>query len=366
MNIALVVPGGVDVSGEYRVIPALLALLRRLSLHNAVHVFALSQEEYPGSWTLAGASIHNIGYRHTRLRGVRAIYAQHRASPFDVIQAIWSGSCSLVAVTAARLLRLPCFVHVAGGELVSLPEIQYGGRSSWRGRVREAIVLRAANAVTAASTPVIASLSDLGIGGRRVSLGVDLDTWPPRAPVRRERNAPARLVHVASLNRVKDQGTLLRALSCLTQDFHLDIVGEDTLGGAIQTLAAQLSLSERVTFHGFLPQRLMRPLVEAAHLMIVSSRHEAGPLAMLEAAVAGVPTVGTAVGHVCEWAPDASRSVAVGDWQGLAHTIRELLDDEELRLQLAQAAFRRALEEDATRTAENFEALYAEILASRH
>jgi glycosyltransferase involved in cell wall biosynthesis len=318
---------------------------------------------------LAGASIHNIGYKHTRLRGVRAICAQHRASPFDLIQAIWSGSCSLVAVTAARLLHLPCVVHIAGGELASLPEIQYGGRSSWRGRVREAIVLHAASAVTAASTPVIASLFDLGIDGRRVPLGVDLDTWPPRAPVRRARDAPARLIHVASLNRVKDQGTLLRALSRLVDksvDFHLDIVGEDTLGGEIQALAEHLSLTARVTFHGFLPQRLLRPLVEAAHLMIVSSRHEAGPLVMLEAAVAGIPTVGTAVGHVSEWAPEASRSVAVADWQGLARAIHELLDDEELRLQLARAAFRRALEEDATRTAEDFEALYAEILASRH
>ncbi len=37
--------------------------------------------------------------------------------------------------------------------------------------------------------------------------------------------------------------------------------------------------------------------------MIISSRHEAGPLAVLEAAVKGVPTVGTAVGHIAEWAP---------------------------------------------------------------
>jgi glycosyltransferase involved in cell wall biosynthesis len=48
-------------------------------------------------------------------------------------------------------------------------------------------------------------------------------------------------------------------------------------------------------------QRQLRPIVEAADLMILSSCHEAGPLVMLEAAVAGVPTVGTAVGHIREW-----------------------------------------------------------------
>jgi glycosyltransferase involved in cell wall biosynthesis len=74
-----------------------------------------------------------------------------------------------------------------------------------------------------------------------------------------------------------------------------------------------LGLSERVRFQGFLPQRQLRPLVEAADLMIISSRDEAGLFAMLEAAVAGVPTVGTAVGRIAEWAPHAAVSVRAGD-----------------------------------------------------
>src|SRR2546429_2362007 len=52
-----------------------------------------------------------------------------------------------------------------------------------------------------------------------------------------------------------------------------------------------------------------------------SSRHETGPLAMLEAAVAGVPTIGTAVGHIAEWAPHAAVSAPVGDSAGLAGAI---------------------------------------------
>lgn len=369
MNIALIVPGGVDRSGEYRVIPALLALIKRLSSRHVVHVFALTQGEEPGIWDLAGATIHNLAYTHGRLRSVRAIVAQHRSSRFDVIHAIWSGSCALLAMTAARLLRIPFVVHIAGGELVSLPAIQYGGRLSWRGRAREAVVLRAASAVTAASDPIIESLANLGFPAQRIPLGVDLDTWPPREPVRRAPDQPAKLIHVATLNRVKDQGTLLRAMSALASEgirFHLDIVGEDTLDGEIQALAAELGLSDRITFHGFLPQRLLRPLVEAAHLMIVSSRHEAGPLVALEAAVVGVPTVGTAVGHISEWAPDAARSVAVADAPNLARASSDLLADEDLRMRIARAAFARATKEDAEQTAASFEALYAEVLALRH
>jgi glycosyltransferase involved in cell wall biosynthesis len=362
MRIALVVPGGVDPSGEYRVVPALVALIKRLSQHHEVHVFALEQEPRPGSWDLVGARVNNIGAGYTRLRAVRTIRAQHRQSPFQIVHAIWSGSCGLVAVAVARMLRIPCFIHIAGGELAALPEIGYGSAIRWRGRVREAIVLRAATAVTAASSPVIDMLAQQGIAARRLPLGVDLDLWPPREPRRRDCQAPARLIHVASLNRVKDQETLLRTVGLLAgarSDFSMDIVGEDTLQGRMQSLAAQLQLSGTVRFHGFLPHRHLRPLMEAAHLMILSSRHETGPLAMLEAAVAGVPTVGTAVGHIAEWAPAAARCVAVGDAAGLANAIEQLLDDEDLRLRIAHEAFHRAVRDDADRTAAAFMALYS-------
>ncbi len=365
MRIALVVPGGVDRSGEYRVIPALLALISRLSLRNDVHVFALNQEAHAGEWELAGAQIHNIGLGRTTLRAIRRICAVHRSMHFDIVHAIWSGWCGLVAVTTGRILGIPSLIHVAGGELVSIPEIRYGGRLRWHGRLREALTLRAASAVTAASTPVIAKLATLGFAAQRVPLGVDLSAWPPREPVCRDEDRPARLIHVASLNRVKDQTTMLRALASLTQrglSFEMDIIGEDTLHGEIQHAAAQFGLLDKVRFRGFLPHRQLRPFVEAAALLIVSSRHETGPLVLLEAAVAGVPTVGTAVGHLVEWAPAGAASVPVGDWAGLAEAIGLLIEDEDLRLRLARVAMQRAVSEDADHTAASFQRLYATLV----
>lgn len=366
MKLALVVPGGVDRSGEYRVIPALLALIERLSVHHEVHVFALSQEPQPGAWDLLGARIHNIGRGATRVRAIRAILREHRSSPFCLVQAVFSGACGLVAVAAARMLGIPSVVHVAGGEPVRLRDIRFGGRSTWRGRLQERVVVAAASALTAASAPQLELLARLGAAARRVPLGVDcVQTWPARAPTVRRTDQPARLIHVASLNRVKDQPTLLRALAQLAQGplaFQMDIVGEDTLGGAIQRLSGELGLADRVRFHGFMTQRQLLPLMQAAHMLVVSSRHEAGPVAVLEAAALGVPTVGTAVGHVAEWAPEAAVAVPVGDWQSLAAAMRQALTDEELRLRLARAAWTRAVWQDADYTAGCFEAIYEELL----
>ncbi len=360
MKIALVVPGGVDRSGEFRVIPVLLALIERLARSHDVHVFALNQEATAARWELVGASIHNIGDGWTRLRAIGAIRAEHRRAPFDLIHAIFSGSCSLIAVAAAKLLRLPSLVHIAGGELVALHGIGYGGRQKWKGRLREACVLRATDAITAASAPIIDSLKTLGLKAQRVPLGVDLRAWPPLAP--RERHAgPARLIHVASLNRVKDQSTLLRALAALVMtglEFQMDIVGEDTLQGEIQRLARQLGLEHHVRFHGFKTQRELRPMMESADLLVMSSLHEAGPLVLLEAAVAGVPAVGTAVGHFVEWSPSAALAVPVMDWDELANAIHQVLANEGLRLRLAREAQRRAMLEDADYTAQAFQTLY--------
>ncbi|HEX7813539.1 glycosyltransferase family 4 protein [Dyella sp.] len=367
MKLALVVPGGVDRSGEYRVIPVLLTLIEHLARNHEVHVFALRQEARPDRWSLAGATIHNIGDGWPRRRAIAAIRAEHRRAPFDAIQSIFSGSCSFVAVAAARWLRVPSLVHIAGGELVALHAIGYGGRRHWRSRVREAITLRMASAVTAASGPIIESLQALGIHGWRVPLGVDLSAWPPLPP-RNRAPGPARLLHVASLNRVKDQTTLLRALAMLAQqgvNFHMEMVGVDTLDGEMQALASELKLETHISFLGFKTQRQLRPIMERADLLVMSSLHEAGPLVLLEAAIAGVPTVGTAVGHVAEWSPTAALAVPIGDTDALAQAVARVLSDESLRLRLAWAAQCRALVEDAEYTARAFDALYVRLALER-
>ncbi|MCD0278164.1 glycosyltransferase family 4 protein [Xanthomonas melonis] len=367
MKLALVVPGGVDRSGDRRVIPVVLTLIEWLARNHQVHVFVLHQEPLPGSWTLRGATIHNIGATCTRLRAIAAIRDEHRRVPFDVIQAIFSGHCSLIAVAAATLLQRPSVVHIAGGELVALHAIGYGGRRRWRGRLREAVILRMAGCVTAASAPIIASLQALGIAAQRVPLGVDLRAWPV-APPRARTSGVARLLHVASLNPVKDQTTLLQAMAALKRAgvaFVLEVVGVDTLDGAIQGLARQLGLHEQVRFVGFKTQRELRPLMLAADLLVHSSLHEAGPMVLLEAAVAGVPTVGTGVGHLLEWAPTAALAVPPGDWAGLAEAIRQVLADDELRLRLAWAAQCRAVREDAGFTTRAFEQIHRRLCEQR-
>jgi len=372
MNIAIVIEGGVDRSGEYRVIPVVLGLLERLARRHSVHVFALRQEASPGRWDLCGAHVHNIGSARPTpwivLAGIGAVLREHRVARFDVVQALWAGPGCLVAASVARLTGLPLLVHLTGGELVGLHEIGYGAqlRPHWRWINRQ--VLRRSTCVTATSAPIVALARKSGVAALRVPLGIDLRAWPLREPAVRPAGSELRMIQVASLNLVKDHATTLAAVRLLLARGHritVDFVGEDTLRGSIQSRARELGLTEVVRFHGFLTQRQLRPVMESAHLHVVSSLHEAGPAAALEAAVIGIPTVGTNVGHLAEWSPEAARVVPPRNPAAMATEIETLLTDEPLRLRVARAAQARAIAEDADYTAACFEKLYAEFSGSR-
>lgn len=364
MKVALVVAGGVDRSGTHRVIPALLALIRRLAHRCELHVFALRQEPEPSRYSLLGAAVHNIGSRVSRWRALAAIAQEHRRSPFHVLHAVWAVPCGDLAAVAGRLLRTPVLLHIFGGELAALPDIAYGGRCTRRGRLAVRLALRGASRIAALSAPLQETIEAMGYQAERLPLGVDPEAWPPRVPRPRDPGRLAALLHVGSLNRVKDQATLLRAAALLAGnglEFTLDVAGEDTLAGEVQRTARALGVAGRVRFHGFLTHDRLRPLAERSDLLIVSSRHEAGPAVVREAATVGVATVGTAVGYVGEWAPEAAVAVAVGDAAALARAIAALLAVDARRLAVACEARDRAVREDADWSAERVMRIYGKL-----
>ncbi len=85
----------------------------------------------------------------------------------------------------------------------------------------------------------------------------------------------------------------------------------------------------------------------------------------LEAAVAGVPAVGTRVGHVAAWSPDAAVAVPVGDDEALARAVMALLKNENRRLAIAHEAQRRAIANDADATALRVNEIYEELVTGR-
>ena len=201
MKVGLIVPGGVDRSGTNRVIPCLLWLIERLAREHDLHVFALYQEANASRYDLLGATVHTIDRRSVKLNACKAILAEHRRRSFDVFHAFWATPGGALAAVAGKLLFRPVLLHLAGGELVALPAIDYGGRRTPRGRMLVRLALWGAARVTAAAPAIIAEAAALGVAVEPLILGVDLERWPG-SPPRRRTGPPARLVPVSSLHRV--------------------------------------------------------------------------------------------------------------------------------------------------------------------
>jgi glycosyltransferase involved in cell wall biosynthesis len=367
MKIGLVVAGGFDRSGRDRVTPVLLSFVEALAERHDVHVFVLDYYPQPASYELHGAAVHDLG-RPAGIRGTRRLDMVRRLAaalavhgPFDVLHAYQGMPAGWAAARVANTRRVPVVATLDSGELVSHSDIEYGLQRRIIDRHAVRRLLTTASAVTV-TTDFMRELAErYEARPLVVPLGIDVSAFPLGDRV----DAPPwRLIRVASINRVKDYPTLLQAVAQLAtrlHDVHLDIVGEDMLGGAMQKLARELRIDRQVTFHGSLRSEQVARLYAKAHVNVVSSRHEAACVSVLEAAATGLATVGTAVGYVADWAPDLAVAVSVRDSSALSRAIADLVLDNERRNGIAARARAWVLAHDSRWTARRFEQIYCDV-----
>lgn len=161
----------------------------------------------------------------------------------------------------------------------------------------------------------------------RVRLGI-----PPHAPV---------IGTVGNFNPKKDHAGLLAAVDILRRgqpDVVALLVGSGMLEDRLRAEAADRGLADHVRFLGSRDDVL--ELLPALDVFVLSSRYEGLPIALLEAMAAGVPAVATRVGGVPEAVEHGRQGllVAPGDPDALATAVSKLLDDPQLRHEMARAA----------------------------
>ncbi|MEV4345035.1 glycosyltransferase [Actinoplanes sp. NPDC049596] len=113
---------------------------------------------------------------------------------------------------------------------------------------------------------------------------------PPPRP--RRPNGVPRIVCVGRLVTQKRVDLLMRALP---PGVELHLVGDGDARPALQHLAAELGLGDRVVFHGRIGDVVRDALVDSAWLTASASMGEGWGLSVMEAAAAGVPAVAFSV-----------------------------------------------------------------------
>lgn len=154
-------------------------------------------------------------------------------------------------------------------------------------------------------------------------------------------NGQTMLLTVSNFNRIKGLDVLSKAVKILKDsgmmhDACLYIVGQPEADKAeLTTLVGELGIDECVKMEGIsneVPTYLM-----AADIYVQPSRSEGIGLALMEAASAALPLVGTKVGGIPEIVRDGMNGLVVDSEnpEMLAEAIAKLLQDEDLRKRLA-------------------------------
>lgn len=225
------------------------------------------------------------------------------------------------------------------------------------------LALGAADAVLAVSG---ASAEALAAAGVRGEIGVVPNPAPAVAAFERAEPEDGRL-HLAYLggfaNPAKGGDVLSAALGRLltgVNQFRVTLAGPGELSPEARALCER---SPALEWAGWLDAGARDALLRKATVLVMPSRSEGLPMALLEAMAYGMAVVATEVGGIPEVVEDGVEGLLVPaeDPAALAAALNRLATDPPLRTRLATAARARAERLDAVEVAGRLETLYARL-----
>lgn len=372
MNIGILLPGFSKDTHDWA-IPIQQNLMRKLSKTEDVRVIALRYPFTRLPYRIYDAQVYPLGagsYARGRRRlalwwaALRLIRRLHHEKPFDVLHGMWADETGLLTAWSGRQLGIPVVVSPMGGELVGFRDIDYGLQQRRFSRWIVGQALNGADAITVPGSHTRERIAEANYvipdqRIHRIALGVDTTVFYPQGDYQ-----PNHLIHVGSLVPIKDQTTLLRAVAQL-EHVTLDIIGDGPLRPSLERLAQDLGLTQRVKFVGAVNHLDLPLYYRRAAVHVVTSRNETGPLATVEAAACGVPTVSTDVGFLRDY-PTLGLTVPVGDMNALVAAIRDLLANTEHYKKLRSTALE-TVQSSLTiqHTAQHFKTLYTRLALSQ-
>jgi glycosyltransferase involved in cell wall biosynthesis len=203
-----------------------------------------------------------------------------------------------------------------------------------------------------------------------IANGVDLRRFAslPEIDLADEFDFPAdatTLIVVGRLHPAKGHRDLLPALETLRTegfDFVLLVVGEGELEGELRQEVRNRGLDASVRFCGF--RKDVLALIAAADTMVMPSRWEGLPMALLEAMALGKPVVATSVGGIPNVIQQNQNGflVAPCDAADMARKLGAIIGDRALRQRIGEQAGKTVRERfSAENVARRYEELYRRI-----
>ena len=243
---------------------------------------------------------------------------------------------------AAIFCRVPIQVHTFHGHVLSG---YFSPAVTQVVRIVEAALARRSTALVAVGEGVRDDLIERGIGRAHqytvIPPGVSLDRAPGRIEAREILDLPPDVpvaLFVGRLTRIKRIDRLIESMAAVLRrlpDTVLVLAGEgDQLEGARQQARP---LGSSVRFLGWRTD--LSTLYAAADVAVITSDNEGMPVSLIEASLAGLPSVTTDVGSAGEVVIEGVTGRVVAATAGsVADALVEILGDDDLRLRMGEAA----------------------------
>ncbi|MEW5748717.1 MAG: glycosyltransferase [Candidatus Thermoplasmatota archaeon] len=197
----------------------------------------------------------------------------------------------------------------------------------WRCGGRRVLRLPSDTRVIAPSQYMATRLEAEGIKSPRVIRNFVLDRGIVSGPTHRDS-----MTYLGVLEPHKGLGTLMDAFmkSASSHDFNLNIIGQGSMKGSLESRASKSGLSDRIRIHGFIPYSQLDEILRGtAALLVPSEWPENSPLVVLEALSKGIPVIGSRVGGLPEIINEASGSLLFepGDVTQLSEAMQTVWSD---------------------------------------
>ena len=189
--------------------------------------------------------------------------------------------------------------------------------------------------------------------------GVDLEQFSPDAKPAFECERIA-ILFVGRLDEGKGLFELLEAQSQLGKRTKLYLVGDGTLDEDLREEVHHLGIEDDVVFVGPVSHDNVHQYYAAADIFCLPSHHESFGMVNIEAMACETPVVSTKIDAIEEYLVDEVNGLLVdpGDADALTMALARLVEDADLREQLADGALERARELSWERQAKLMEKFY--------
>ena len=292
--------------------------------------------------------------------------AVHRQQ-FHIIHA-HGAALGVIGALVGWLMHKKVVVKIPG-----MAAIQYLKGNSLSQRFRRWILIRGTDSFIAVSREMIQVLQDIGIPPEQIVL---IPNGVPLAEANRQ-DAPVALKHqllgssevqvvlyVGRLAEVKGVDRLLTVWAALSKGDSavLLLVGDGPLREDLEATVQRLHLQSCVKFLG--PQAEVSPFYAIADLFVLPSRSEGMSNALLEAMVAGLPSIASDVGGNREVIQGTESGFLV-NWEDTAACVdllKDLLADVSRRQMVGEAAKKQVREFALPRVAERYRQLYQALV----